>query len=73
MSLLKLAMQAGPVKEWLAKYLKKLIYLKTGYHVDLLLNEVVIKDENGKTSLHMDVDVTTGSDEFYQLLEKINS
>lgn len=73
MSFLKLVMQTGPVKDWVAKYIKNLIYLKTGYHVDLLLNEVVVKDENGKTSLHIDANVSTSSEEFYGLLEKLNN
>lgn len=72
MSFLKLVMQAGPVKDFIAKYIKNLLYLKTGYHADLLLNEVMVKDENGKTTLHLNCDLNMNSTEFYELLNKLN-
>lgn len=66
----------NPIKEFImtniySKYVKDAIYLKTGFHVDLNLNEVEIIDENGRTKLHADFDLATNSEEFYKLLDKL--
>lgn len=72
MDILKLALNVGPVKDFLAKQLKKVIYLKTGYHVDVLLNEITVKNENGKVSLHLNTDAVMKSEEFYDILDKLS-
>lgn len=71
MDLFKLMLGAGPIKEFLSGKIKKIIYLKTGYHVDVLLNNIVVKNENGKVSLHLDVDASTKDSEFYDILNKL--
>ena len=53
------------------KHVKELIYLKTGYHADLTINEVELADENGRVRLHADFDLSMDSKEFYDILDKI--
>ena len=54
-------------------YQKKVIFLKTGYHVDVLLNNVVVKNENGRVSLHLDADASIKDSEFYDILNKLTN
>ncbi len=72
MDILKLALNAGPVKDFLAKQFRKIIYLKTGYHVDVLLNDITVKNENGKVTLHLNTDATMKAEEFYDILDKLS-
>lgn len=72
MDILKLALNVGPVKDFLSKQFNKIIYLKTGYHVNVLLNEITVKNENGKVSLHLDTDAVMKSEEFYDILDKLS-
>ena len=71
MDLFKLVLGTGPIKEFLSGQIKKIIYLKTGYHTDVLLNNIIVKNENGKVSLHLDVDATMKDTEFYDILNKL--
>lgn len=71
MDLFKLVLGTSPVKEYLAKLARKVIFLKTGYHADVLLNNITVKNENGKVSVHIDTDLTMDSKEFYTLLDKL--
>ena len=67
--------KANPVQIFInkmyEKHVKELIYLKTGYHADLSINEVMLTDENGKVSLHADFDLEMKSEELYDILEKL--
>ena len=72
MDLLKIALNIGPVRDFVAKQLNKVIYLKTGYHADVLLNDLVVKNEGGKVVLHLNSDVTMSSEEFYDILNKLS-
>lgn len=71
MDLFKIVLSASPVKEYIAKLARKVIYLKTGYHADVLLNHIEMKNENGKVTVHLDTDLTMDSKEFYALLDKL--
>lgn len=73
MDLFKLMLGAGPTKGFLGGWLKKVIFLKTGYHVDVLLNNVVVKNENGRVSLHLDADASIKDSEFYDILNKLTN
>ena len=71
MDLFKIMLSASPVKEYLAKLARKVIFLKTGYHADVLLKEIELRNENGKVSVHLDTDLTMDSKEFYALLDRL--
>lgn len=70
MNLFKLMLTAGPLKSFAAKWIKNTIFLKTGYHVDISLNDICFKEENGKVSLKLNTDLNMNSEEFYKLLDK---
>lgn len=67
--------KANPVQIFInkmyEKHVKELIYLKTGYHADLSINEVELSDENGKVHLHADFDLEMKSNELYDILDKL--
>lgn len=60
---LKLLLNTRFMRNIVTKILAKAIYKKTGYHVDIQLNEVKAETHDGKISLHVDVDaVMNGAD-----------
>ena len=46
----------------ISKALKMVIHKKTGYDIDIQLNEVTTTIADGKTHLHVDVDAEIGKD-----------
>ena len=42
-----------------------------GYNIDILLNEIEVKNENGKITLHVDVDAEVDNGEFIKILKSI--
>lgn len=44
---------------------------KTGYDIDIQLNEVTTTIVDGKTHLHVDVDAEIGKDELINILKSI--
>ena len=55
----------------ISKAIKMLIRKKTGYDVDIQLNEVTTTIADGKTHLHVDVDAEIGKDELINILKSI--
>lgn len=54
-----------------SKILKTVIHKKTGYDVDIQLNEVITTISDGKTHLHLDVDAELSKDELMKILKSI--
>lgn len=55
----------------ISKALKMVIHKKTGYNVDIQLNEINTTITDGKTHLHVDVDVEIGKEELTNILKSI--
>lgn len=55
----------------ISKILKTVIHKKTGYEVDIRLNEVTATISDGKTHLHLDVDAEIDKDELMKILKSI--
>ena len=55
----------------ISKALKMVIRKKTGYDIDIQLNEVTTTIVDGKTHLHVDVDAEIGKDELVNILKSI--
>lgn len=55
----------------ISKILKTVIHKKTGYEVDIRLNEVTTTISDGKTHLHLDVDAEIDKDELMKILKSI--
>jgi predicted transglutaminase-like protease len=70
MDLFKLVLSTGPIKNTLSKFLKNQIYLKTGYHIDLSIDNITIKNEGGKVMLHVNMDAAVPDEEAYELIDK---
>lgn len=54
-----------------SKILKMVIQKKTGYDVDIRLNEVTTTINDGKTHLHVDIDAELDKDELMKILKSI--
>nr|DAP52965.1 MAG TPA: hypothetical protein [Caudoviricetes sp.] len=55
----------------ISKALKMVIHKKTGYNVDIQLNEINTTITDGKTHLHVDVDAEIGKEELINILKSI--
>lgn len=54
-----------------SKILRKVIHKKTGYEIDIQLNDVTTTIQNGKTHLHVDVDAELDKDELIKILKNV--
>ena len=55
----------------ISKAIKMIIRKKTGYNIDIQLNEAVTTVSDGKTHLHLDVDAALNKDELMNILKSI--
>ena len=55
----------------ISKALKMVIHKKTGYNVDIQLNEINTTITDGKTHLHVDVDAEIGKEQLINILKSI--
>lgn len=55
----------------ISKLLKVVIHKKSGYNVDIQLNEVIATVTDGKTHLHLDIDADLDKDELMKILKSI--
>jgi hypothetical protein len=55
----------------ISKAIKMIIHKKTGYNIDILLNEAITTVSDGKTHLHLDVDAELDKDELMSILKSI--
>lgn len=55
----------------ISKLLKLVLRKKLGYDIDIRLNEVTAKVDNGKTHIHLDVDAELEKDELTKILKSV--
>ena len=55
----------------ISKAIKMVIRKKTGYNIDIQLNEAITTISDGKTHLHLDVDAELDKDELMSILKNI--
>lgn len=55
----------------ISKAIKMVIRKKTGYNIDIQLNEAIATVSDGKTHLHLDVDAEFDKDELINILKSI--
>ena len=55
----------------ISKAIKMVIRNKTGYNIDIQLNEAITTISDGKTHLHLDVDAELDKDELMSILMSI--
>lgn len=71
MDVLKLKLSTKFMRSTIANLIAKTLYKKLGYKIDILLNEIEVKNENGKITLHVDVDAELDNGEFIKILKSI--
>ncbi len=71
MDVLKLKLSTKFMRSTIANLISKALYKKLGYNIDILLNEIEVKNENGKIMLHVDVDAEVDNGEFIKILKSI--
>ena len=55
----------------ISKAIKMVIRNKTGYNIDIQLNEAITTISDGKTHLHLDVDAELDKDDLMSILKSI--
>ena len=55
----------------ISKLLKMTLHKKLGYNIDIQLNEINATITDGKTHVHLDVDVELDKDELMNILKNI--
>lgn len=55
----------------ISKAVKMVVHKKTGYDVDIQLNEVTTTITDGKTHLHLDIDANLEREELIKILKSI--
>ena len=68
---LKLKLSTKFMRGIVANLVSKAIAKKVGYNIDILLNEVEVKNEDGKIHLHIDADAEIENGEFIKMLKSI--
>lgn len=68
---LKLKLSTKFMRGIVAKLISKALVKKLGYEIDILLNEIEVKTEDGKVHLHIDADAEIENSEFKKMLKSI--
>ena len=68
---LKLKLSTKFMRGIVANLVSKALRKKLGYNIDILLNEIEVKNENGKIHLHIDADAEVENNEFVRMLKSI--
>jgi len=55
----------------ISKALKMVVHKKSGYNVDIQVNEIATTINDGRTHLHVDVDAELEKDELIKILKSI--
>ena len=66
---LKLVLSTKFMRTLVTKILSKAIYKKTGYRVDIQLNEMKVKTCDGRVSIHIDMDGEMNGDDLIDILK----
>ena len=68
---MKIKLSSGLMKGLVSKILSKIIFKQTGYHIDIQLNEMVIKMDGDKANIHADLDGTMDKEEVVLLTKSL--
>jgi biopolymer transport protein ExbD len=71
MDVLKLKLTTNFMRNAIANLISKALYKKLGYDIDILLNEIEVKNEDGKVTIHIDADAEVNNGEFIKILKSI--
>lgn len=68
---LKLKLSTKFMKGIVANLISKALAKKLGYKIDILLNEIEVKNEGGKVHIHIDADAEVENHEFVRIVKSI--
>lgn len=71
MDVLKLKLSTKFMRGMVANLISKALNKKLGYNIDILLNEIEVRNENGKILIHVDADAEVENGEFVKILKSI--
>ena len=71
MDLMKIKLPNKIMRGIVTKIIKKSIVKKFGYDIDIRIEELEIKNENGRVYLHLNADAETSSEEFTDIINKL--
>lgn len=66
---LKLVLSTKFMRSLITKMLRKAIFKKTGYEVDIQINKIEITTHDGKVSFHMDANAELNSEDFVDIIK----
>ena len=67
---LKLVLSSKFMRGIVTKIIKKTVFKKTGYEIDIQINKIAVETNDGKVSLHMDADASVNSEDFVDIIKK---
>lgn len=67
----KIKLSTQFLKDVFSKIISKMIYQKFGCKLDIQLNDLIIKFNEGKARLYLDVETEIGKEEFMKIAEII--
>lgn len=68
---LKLKLSTKFMRGIVTSLISKAIYKKYGYHVDIELNEIELRNEDGRVRIHANVDAEVNNDDFKKIIKSI--
>ena len=68
---LKLKLSTKFMRNIVSKLISKMIYKKTGYKVDVYLNDLDIKVIDGDTAVNANVELKVNNNEFMKIMKSI--
>ena len=71
MDVLKLKLSTKFMRGMVANLIAKALNKKLGYNIDILLNEIEVKNDNGKILIHVNADAEVDNGEFVKILKSI--
>ena len=66
---LKMSLSTKFMKGIVTKIISKAILKKTGYNINIQLNEIKLETVDGKVCLHADVDVEINNEDFINIIK----
>ena len=66
---LKLKLSTKFMRGFLAKIVKKTIFKKFGYEIDIQINEIEVTTHDGKVYLHLNADAEASDEDFKKIIK----
>lgn len=70
---MKIKLSTKFMRGLIAKLIRKVVYQKTGYNIDILLNEIDVRIVDGRACVHADVNVEIDEKEFLKITKVVES